>query len=302
VGALEQLPQLAVYGVVSGSIITLGAVGLSLTYSILRFSNFSHGDLMTTGAYMGLGFLWLFQGLLPGRWAPLSFGPALLPALALAMVGNAGLAIVVDRLVFRRLRRAKPVLLLMAAVGVAFVLRNLVLFGAQSDPLYYSRRIQRALVLGGIRIKADQLFVIGVALLAVLALHLFLRYTKTGKAMRAMADNPDLAQVSGINTERVVIWTWALGAALAALAGILSGIENKLITPELGWQTLLPLFAAVILGGIGSPYGAMLGGMTIGLAEEVSTAFISTSYKPAVAFGVLVVMLLVRPQGLLGRR
>jgi branched-subunit amino acid ABC-type transport system permease component len=246
--------------------------------------------------------LWLFQGLLPGRWAPLSFGPALLPALALAMVGNAGLAIVVDRLVFRRLRRAKPVLLLMAAVGVAFVLRNLVLFGAQSDPLYYSRRIQRALVLGGIRIKADQLFVIGMALLAVLALHLFLRYTKTGKAMRAMADNPDLAQVSGINTERVVIWTWALGAALAALAGILSGIENKLITPELGWQTLLPLFAAVILGGIGSPYGAMLGGMTIGLAEEVSTAFISTSYKPAVAFGVLVVMLLVRPQGLLGRR
>ncbi|HEC63375.1 MAG TPA: branched-chain amino acid ABC transporter permease, partial [Candidatus Acetothermia bacterium] len=147
--AWEQLPQLAVYGVVSGSIITLGAVGLSLTYSILRFSNFSHGDLMTTGAYMGLGFMWLFQGLLPGQWAPLSFGPALLPALVLAMVGNAGLAVIIDRLVFRRLRRAKPVLLLMAAVGVAFVLRNLVLFGAQSDPLYFSRRIQRALVLGG---------------------------------------------------------------------------------------------------------------------------------------------------------
>ena len=120
--------------------------------------------------------------------------------------------------------------------------------------------------------------------------------------MRAMADNPELAQVSGINTELVVAWTWAIGASLAAIAGMLAGIENKMITPELGWQTLLPLFAAIILGGIGSPYGAMVGGMTIGLAEEVSTAFISTSYKPAVAFGVLVLMLLIRPQGLFGRR
>ena len=298
----ERIPQLIVYGLVSGSVITLGAVGLSLTYSILRFSNFAHGDLMTSGAYLGLGFLVLFAPLLPGRFGPLSFGPALIPAVLCAMACNAALAIGIDRLVYRHLRRAKAVLLLMASVGVAFVLRNLILFSAEADPLYFSHHIQRALRIGGIRVKADQLFIVGVAVLAVIGLHVLLRYTKTGKAMRAMADNPELAQVSGINTERVVAWTWAVGAALAALGGILSGIENKLVTPELGWQTLLPLFAAVILGGIGSPYGAMLGGMTIGLAEEVSTAFISTAYKPAVAFGILVAMLLVRPQGLLGRK
>ncbi len=298
----ERLPQLFVYGLVSGSVITLGAIGLSLTYSILRFSNFAHGDLMTSGAYLGLAFLALFSPLLPGRFGPLSFGPALIPAVACAMAANAALAIGVDRLVFKRLRRAKAVLLLMASVGVAFVLRNLILFSAGPDPLYFSHRIQRALRIGGVRVKADQLFILGTALLFVLLLHLLLRYTKTGKAMRAMADNPELAQVTGIDTERVVAWTWGVGASLAALGGILSGIENKLVTPELGWQTLLPLFAAVVLGGIGSPYGAMVGGMAIGLAEEVSTAFISTAYKPAVAFGLLVVMLLLRPQGLFGRR
>lgn len=301
-GGWERVPQLVVYGLVSGSVITLGAIGLSLTYSILRFSNFAHGDLMTAGAYLGLAFFTLFSSLIPGRLGPLSFGPALIPALVCAMALNSALAIGIDRLVYRRLRRAKAVLLLMASVGVAFVLRNLILFSAGADPLYFSHRIQRALKIGGIRVKADQLFIVGLALLAAFGLHLLLRYTKTGKAMRAMADNPELAQVSGIDTERVVAWTWAVGASLAALGGILSGIENKLVTPELGWQTLLPLFAAVILGGIGSPYGAMLGGMTIGLAEEVSTAFISTAYKPAVAFGLLVLMLLLRPQGLFGRK
>ena len=301
-GGWERVPQLVVYGLVSGSIITLGAIGLSLTYSILRFSNFAHGDLMTSGAYLGLAFLALFSPLLPGRFSPLSFGPALIPATILAMAANAALAIGIDRLVYRHLRRAKAVLLLMVSVGVAFLLRNLILFSAGADPLYFSHHIQRAIRFGSIQLKADQLFILGVAVLAVFLLHVLLRYTKTGKAMRAMADNRELAQVSGINTERVVAWTWGVGAALAALGGILSGIENKLVTPELGWQTLLPLFAAVILGGIGSPYGAMLGGMTIGLAEEVSTAFIPTSYKPAVAFGLLVLMLLVRPQGLFGRK
>jgi len=302
VSGWERIPQLLVYGLVSGSVITLGAIGLSLTYSILKFSNFSHGDLVTTGAYLGLAFLGLFSQVLKGRFGPLSFGPALIPALLCAMAGNAAIAILIDRLVYKRLRRAKAVLLLMASVGMAFVLRNLVLFSAGSDPLYYSHRIQRALLIGGIRVKADQLFILGTAFLFVAFLHVFLRHTKIGKAMRAMADNPELAQVTGINTELVVAWTWAIGASLAALAGMLAGIENKMIIPELGWQMLLPLFAAVILGGIGSPYGAMVGGMTIGLAEEVSTAFISTSYKSAVAFSILVLMLLIRPRGLFGRR
>ncbi len=300
----ERLPQLVAYGLVSGSVITLGAIGLSLTYSILRFANFAHGDLMTTGAYIACGFLLLFRslGILGGRFGKLSFGPAMVPAFLLALVGTAVLAIVIDRIVYRRLRRARPVMRLMASVGVAFVLRNVILFSAGADPYYYSRKIQRAIYILGVKLKADQLFIIGLAAALVFLLHLFLTYTKVGKAMRAMADNPELAQVTGINTERIIAWTWGIGAALAAAGGILSGIENKLVTPELGWQALLPLFAAVILGGIGSPYGAMAGGMLIGMAEEVSTAFVSTAYKPAIAFGILVLMLILRPQGLFGRR
>ncbi|MCK5247200.1 branched-chain amino acid ABC transporter permease, partial [Candidatus Bipolaricaulota bacterium] len=121
-------------------------------------------------------------------------------------------------------------------------------------------------------------------------------------AMRAASDNSTLAQVTGINTERVILWTWVIGASLAAVAGALTGIENKFITPDLGWQMLLSIFSAVILGGLGNPYGAIVGGMIVGISEEVSTAFISTGYKPAVAFVILIVMLLIRPTGLLGRR
>lgn len=300
----DRLPQLVVYGMISGSVITLGAIGLSLTYSILKFANFAHGDLVTSGAYLTLGFFVAFQTMnfLPGRFGPLSFGPALAVALVLGMAANAALATGVDRLIYHRLRRARPVLLLMVSVGVAFVLRNLILFSAGPDPFYYSRKIQPSLIWWGIRIKVDQLFVLALALLLVFLLHMFLSRTKTGKAMRAMADNPELAQVSGINTERVIAWTWGIGAALAAAGGALVGIENKIVTPEMGWQLLLPLFAAVVLGGIGSPYGAMVGGFTLGLAEEISTAFIPTAYKSAVAFGILVLMLLLRPQGLFGRR
>jgi len=304
VGPWERLPQLFAYGLVSGSVITLGAIGLSLTHSILRFANFAHGDLMTAGAYIALGFLLVFQRIpaLRGHFGRLSFGPAMIPAFLLALLGTGILAIAIDRLVYRRLRRARPVMLLMLSVGVAFVLRNLILFSAGADPYYYSHRIQRAIHILGVRLKVDQVFIIALGFVLVVLLHLFLTRTRIGKAMRAMADNPELAQVTGIDTERVIAWTWGIGAALAAAGGILSGIENKLITPQLGWQALLPLFAAVVLGGIGSPYGAMAGGMLIGITQELSTAFISTAYKPAVAFGILVLMLILRPQGLFGRR
>ena len=152
----------------------------------------------------------------------------------------------------------------------------------------------------GVRIKPDEIFIIALTACLVVALHLFLQRTRTGKAMRAAADNMGLARVCGINTEHIVMWTWAIGAILAASGGIMAGIENKFITPNFGWDMLLPMFAAVILGGVGSPYGALLGGMTIGLSGEISTAFISTAYKPAVAFVILVLMLLLRPRGLLG--
>jgi branched-chain amino acid transport system permease protein len=304
--ALEQIPQLLVYGIISGSIISLGGIGVSLTYSILGFSNFAHGDFMALGAYIALGLLTLFTGFgIPNRpFEPLSFGVGFIVAAILSVALTAIVVILIDRLLFRRLGRSGPIILMMSSIGIALGLRNVLQFFWSPQPHYYSEAIQPAILLSslGVRIKPDQVFIISITVVLVVLVHSFLRYTKIGKAMRAMADNATLAQVTGINTDRVVIWTWIIGAGLAAAAGILAGIENKFITPEIGWQMLLSIFAGVVLGGIGNPYGAILGGMVIGISEEVSTAFVSTGYKPAIAFIIMIMMLLVRPKGLLGRK
>jgi len=282
----------------------LGAVGLSLTYGILNFANFAHGDIMTLGAFLALVCLTLMQALrIPATtFGALSFGLPMVLALMMAMVLTAGVAILIDRILYRRLRKSGRIVLLIASVGVAFGLRNIIQFIWGPLPQYYSAEIQlaRKIPLLGIRIKPDQIFIIGLAAFLVGMLHLFLQKTKTGKAMRAASDNIELARVSGINIDRVILYTWIIGAALAAAAGILGGLENKFITPNSGWEMLLPIFAAVILGGIGSPYGAIAGGMIIGLSEEISTAFISTAYKPAVPFVIMVAVLLIRPRGLFG--
>ncbi|MBE0478251.1 branched-chain amino acid ABC transporter permease [Candidatus Aerophobetes bacterium] len=298
--------QLALYGIVSGSIITLGAIGLSLTYGILKFANFAHGDVMATGAFLALIFLNLFQRLaLPSSpFHPLSFGLPLVLAFILCMVATGGVAIGIDSALYKRLRGTRSITLLIASVGVAFILRNVLQFIWGPDPRYYIKKIQVSVRLPilGLRIKHDQVFIIIVAACLVIFLHFFLTRTRMGKAMRATSDNMDLAKVSGIDTEKVIKWTWVIGSALAAAGAVLAGIDNKFITPSFGWDMLLPIFAAVILGGIGSPYGAMLGGMVIGLSSEISTAFIATSYKPAVAFIIMVVMLLIKPRGLLGEK
>lgn len=302
----SRILQLAVYGVVSGSIITLGAIGLSLTYGILKFANFAHGDMMSIGAFLAFAFLALFRTLgVPSPSLPfLSFSLPLILAFLLCMIATGGIAVGVDKILYKRLRTTGSIILLIASVGVAFMLRNIIQFIWGPDPRYYIKKIQVATRIPGlgVRIKTDEIFIIAIAAFLVTLLHLFLTRTRMGKAMRATSDNMDLAQVSGIDTERVIMWTWLIGSALAAAGGVLTGIENKFITPNLGWGMLLPIFAAVILGGIGSPYGAMLGGMVIGLSGELSTVFISTSYKPAVAFIIMVVMLLIKPTGLLGEK
>ena len=280
--------QLIVYGVVQGGIITLGAVGVSLLFGILRFAHFAHGDLMTVGAYAALAFVG-------------GFGISVWLAFPFAIVIGVGVALLVDQLVYRRLRRTAPVILLIASVGVALILRSLVQLIWGVDTQVFQQGIQFPLTFFGLRIKPDQIYILIGAVCLVVLLHVFLQYTKLGKAMRAMADDPDLARVSGIDTERVILWTWAIGAALAVAAGIFLGLDTRL-QPSMGWHLLLPVFAAAILGGIGKPYGAIAGGMTVGIAAEVSTLFIQPSYKPAVAFALMVIMLIVRPTGLFGAK
>ena len=151
-----------------------------------------------------------------------------------------------------------------------------------------------------VRIPPDAIFIAIVAVILVVALYLVLSRSKMGKAMRATADNPDLALVSGIGTQRVIWWTWGMGAALAATAGILLAVFQANMLPIMGWKFLIPLFAAVILGGTGSPYGALVGAFVIGVTSEVSTQWINPSYKPAAAFALMIMVLLVRPRGILG--
>jgi len=284
--------QLVVYGVISGSILALGAIGLTLIYGILNFANFAHGDLMALGAYLALFFR---VGLAFPMWL----------AFPLAMLGTAAIAVALDRAWFRPLRQrgAGTAMLAISSLALAIILRSGIRMLWSPQAQYYSRDIHFPFTvpLLEVRINAQQIAMLTVTLGLVLLVTLFLQHTRFGKAMRATADNANLALVSGIDTEQVVVWTWLLGAALAAAGGILLGMSVRL-QPIMGWDLLLPIFAATVLGSIGSPYGAMVGALIIGLAEELSTAVIPSEYKGAVSLMILVVVLLIRPQGLFGGR
>jgi branched-chain amino acid transport system permease protein len=282
------LLQLLVFGVILGSILSLGAIGISLIYAIMRFAHFAHGDMMTLGAYLALIFVaqlgWPVWGALPA-------------AVALTAV----IAVAIDRSTYRWLRRKNPVILLISSLGVALVIRSAVQITWGPNSRVYEPGITLPYVVAGVRIKPDHIVIFLTAVALVIAFHLFLKLTKMGKAMRAMSDNADLARISGIDAERVVMWTWFIGGGLAAAAGVFLGLDTRL-SPELGRHLLLMLFAASILGGIGKPYGAIAGGIVIGIATEMSTAFILPAYKPAVAFAIMVLVLIVRPAGILGGR
>ena len=302
---LAILPELIGYGVVLGSIITLGAVGLTLIYGIVNFANFAHGDMMTLGAYLAL---LLTTGVFPALGisdsplGPLSFGWVTLISFIPAMLIVGGAAVVIDRLVYRRLRnlRVGRVMLAIASLAMTFILRSLIYIAWGPDFHFFSQGLRPMLMLPlGIKLRPDQIFIIITAWALVAALYTFLGRTKMGKALRAMADNPDLARISGIPTERMIALTWIIGGGMAAAGGILLGIDSQ-VRPEMGWLLLLPLFAAVVLGGIGNAYGALVGGLVIGIAQQVSTLWLMPTYKPAVAFIILIIILLFRPKGIFG--
>ncbi|MEO6625665.1 MAG: branched-chain amino acid ABC transporter permease [Burkholderiaceae bacterium] len=302
--------QIVADGLIIGSVISLGAIGLSLTLSIVRFSNFSHGELLGWGGYLALTALAAFSAMRPGMTAPLgpfSFGWALLGALVVAGALTALLALALDTLLFKRLRKQGAITLVIASFGAALALRNLLLFWQGGVPQYYSQNLQISLpviprsVWGGLRVTSDQLFVLALTLATVTALHLFLRHSTLGRSMRASAFNPSLARVAGIDPERVLRATWIIGGMLAALAGVFAGLTVQL-RPTMGVDLLLPLFAAVILGGVGSVWGAVLGGFIVGLAESASVSIVGAEYRAAAAFAVLILILLVRPNGLFGEK
>lgn len=299
-------PQILIDGLIAGSMIGLGAIGVTLTYSILRFANFAHGEFISWGAYIafaisgGLGYL---SAGFTNPIGPFSFGWSLPIAAILAIGLTAGLALLVDAVLFGplRARRGAVIILVMASFGAALALRNLLEFLFTSAPAYYTANLQIALRLGGgLRATPDQLLCLGLVAVAALAVHGLLTRTAIGRAMRAVSENPALAGLAGIDVRRVVRMVWILGAGLAAVAGIMTGLLVQ-IRPEMGLDLLLPLFAAAILGGIGSVPGAMAGGLIIGFAEALTVQFLGAEWRAAVSFVILVAILLLRPQGLFGR-
>ncbi|MEM9218580.1 MAG: branched-chain amino acid ABC transporter permease [Cyanobacteria bacterium P01_F01_bin.150] len=279
------LVQLIVNGMALGSIIALAAVGLTLTYGILRLSNFAHGDLMTLGAYMTL----MLNLVGVNIWVSVVLGAGLTIAVAL----------LTEKLLWQRMRdrRATATTLIIMSLGLALFMRNgiILIWGAANQS--YDLPVVTALDIGGIRIAYYRVIVMGLAVVAIAILHLILQYTKVGKAMRAVADNIDLARVSGINVEQVVIWTWVLAAGLTALGGSMYGLITA-VRPNMGWFLILPMFASVILGGIGNVYGAIAGAFVIGITQEVSTYWIPSEYKIATSLLLMMVVLLIRPQGI----
>ena len=298
--------QFLVDGLLMGGLIGLGAIGVTLTYSILRFANFAHGEFITWGAYATLavaGAIGWMGGQHVGPLGPFSVGWPILAAGLIAMVLTGLLALALDLVLFRLLRaRGNAIIMVMASFGASMALRSLLEFVFTSEPKYFSRDIQIAIPLGlGVRVTPDQMLMLGLTAALVVAVHLIVTRTTIGRSMQAVAENPELARVTGVNVEAVIRATWLAGGALACAAGIMSGITVQ-VRPFMGFDLLLPLFAAAILGGIGSVPGAVIGGLIVGLSEAAAVPLVGGGFRAAVAFLLLIAVLLVKPTGLFGAR
>jgi branched-chain amino acid transport system permease protein len=313
-------------GVAYGSQLALGALGVTLIYGILRFSNFAHGDTMAFGAMVTILFTWWFQSM-GINLGPL---PTALLALPFGIAGAAALLLFTDRIVYRfyRKQKAAPVILVIVSMGVMFIMNGLVRFiigpadQKFADGVRFIIKAREFKAWSGLReglaFKTSQGITIITAVIVVIALFWFLNKTRTGKSMRAFSDNEDLALLSGINPEKVVMYTWLIVAALATIAGVLYGLD-KSFKPFTYFALLLPIFASAIVGGLGNPLGAIAGGFVIAFSEVTITyawkkilvylmpeplepsglvQLLSTDYKFAVSFAILIIVLLFKPTGL----
>ena len=293
--------QLLIIGIIVGSIIGLGAMGLTLSYGVMKFANFAHGDFMTLGMFLA----YIVISDLGWGTSPIgnfSFGFGLIPAIILAIFGVGCFAIVTDHFVHihLRMRGSGIITMAIASLGIGIMLRAIIQMVWGPTAFRFSTGINTALTLpGDLKIKPDQIFICAITLLCTIGLYILLYRTKLGKAMRATSDNSELASIAGINTDRIRMATWGISGGLTAIAGIMLAIQSQLRF-DTGFTFLLPMFAAVILGGIGNPWGALLGGLIVGITQELATEWINPGFKPGVPFVLLIAMLLFRPRGIFG--
>lgn len=277
--------QLLANGLIAGSLYALFAVGLTLVYGVFRFINFAHGELIAWGAYLTLLFA--------SEPFSLPLAAAVVPAVLVTM----GVGLLQDRLVYHPLRKSSPISLLIASIGLSFFLRNTLQLFFGSDLQTYGLELSRGISLHGVIVTQVQLAILATACLFLGFLYWILNRTLIGKALRAVSDNMELAGLMGIPMTRVHTVVWALASGFAATGGILLALDTNL-EPLMGLSNLIKAFAAVLLGGAGNVWGALLGGMFIGLAENMSVVFLSPGYKDFIAFAVVIAMLLLRPRGL----
>jgi len=278
--------NLAVTGLVQGLLIGLAALAVSLCFAVARFPNAATGDFMTLAAYAGVAVQGWTGSLVVGACA--------------AIVVVAAVSVASYALVFRHFRNRSLVAPLIASIGLAFLLRSVLTFSVGFDQQSFQVPIARALVFGGVRIRPTDVWLAGFSAVTLAAVLATLFTTPVGRRMRAVADNPELARASGIRARPVMITLWTLIGVCSAVGGIMLGLRT-VVVPEMGWNVLLPAFAAAILGGVGNPAGAVLAGIGLGLVEALSTPLVGFTYQSSIAFVVLIATLVLRPKGLLGR-
>lgn len=278
--------QIIVDGIANGAILALLAVGLSVIFRLNKFVNVAHVDMATVGAY---ATLFIFTTLIPNFWLAATAGVAVVAAIGYLS----------HKLVYRRLRGERSITLIIASIGVAFILRYLITFIWGSNQQSFALPLMRAVRFGDIRISPYDLVIVGISLAIFIGLFFIMRFTSLGRSLRAVADNPQLARVSGLRTENLLTKVWLAASALAGIGGVLLAVKT-VITPYLGWTMLLPAFAAMIFGGVGSIGGTFFAALIIGIVSEFAAMYWLPTYRLAAIFGVIVLVLIVRPQGLLG--
>jgi branched-chain amino acid transport system permease protein len=290
-------------GLTLGSLYALIALGYTMVYGVLKLLNFAHGDVFMIGAYIG----WFVLNALGSPSDPvLPIVPLLVLAFAAAMVGCGGLGVVIERFAYRPLRRAPRIAPLITALGVSYLLEQsaVLLWGA--NPRQYNLfelqngELFTSITIGNVTIQYAQILVIGSAVLLMIALTLFVGRTRTGKAMRAVSFDSEAASMMGIDIDRVIMVTFLLGSALAGAAGVMWGVIQSSLNPYMGFGVGLKAFTAAVVGGIGNIFGAMLGGILVGVAETFTSAYLSSTFQDLIVFSILIVFMLVRPTGIRG--
>ena len=284
----REIAQLVLNGLMAGTILAVPAIGFTAIYAVLRFPNFAIASHLTIGAFAG----WLAN-------VSLGLPAALAVGVAFAAAGVAG--VVSDELILKPLRPAGALTTAIAAVALTLVLENVIRFVFGNDLRGYALPIRRDWQVAGLRIAPQQVQNFGLAIVAMTAVFLFLAFTRTGKAMRAVADNPTLASVKGIDTDRVARLTTFVAMGLAGVGGVLLGLDTS-IDPLTGFRVILSVFAAAVVGGLGSIPGAVVGALTIGVGEELSLLVLAPAYRTVVGFAAILLVLTLRPRGILGER